>query len=408
MAAHAGPLFAAEPAQEEAQALARALGVLLRRAARVPSLAVKYEPYLEIGTAVSLTDLPVLTRCDLTRATKEALTLRQVDGPALLWAEGGSLSKPELRLLPADMSAAQVRRSWNPLGPADVLANLHPLDRLRPDHHFFHRFAAESDATALAFGPLPEGGHGDWPELFGGLGVTAVAAPPETVARLLAGSAAGRPLPWLRTLLLGGATHDATPDRVLAEGFPYTEVWRLYGSPAAGTIGQRGPDCLADVYHPLPYQHVEIVEGRLLVTTLDHVRHPPLIRYETQDRGEYAHCVCGRPGPAVRVFSPAEPFFHFHGRTVSARELAELAVATGEVTAAQVAVSKDGRQDRVQLRVRLAPGVPDDHHTREWIRYRVLENHLVLASCVSAQPDTFEVVAVDALTGTSALVPGGF
>lgn len=374
---------------------------LVRRAARVPSLAAKYAPHAGSGDSPALTDLPVLTQPELALATKEVLTLGHPTGSAQLWADGGTLDSPSLTLLPEGMFAPQIRRAWRPLGPADVLANLHPPGKLRPDHYFYNRFAVESGATTLAFGRLPDGSHDDWLDFFARHGVTAVAAPPETLRRLLGSTAAGRPVPWLRTLLLGGATHDTTPDAQIAECFPYTEVWRLYGSPSAWVTGHRGPQCLADVYHPLPHQHVEIVDGRLRVTTLDTSRNPPLIRYQTEDRGEFAHCTCGLPSPAVRVFGPSSPFFRFHGRAVSARELVELATAVEGVTAAQLAVS--GEQ-RIQLRVRLAPGVPDDHHTHAWIRFQVLESHLSLAACVIEQPDLFEVVAVDDMDAGAAVL----
>ncbi|MGV4981466.1 hypothetical protein ACVB8X_07780 [Streptomyces sp. NRAIS4] len=377
------------------------LALLLRRAARLPHLASRYAPFLGEGAAPALTDLPVMTREDLARATEEALSRPDGAGPALLWADGGTLADPALTLLPADMFAPDVRTVWNPLRPADVLANLHPPGRLSQDHYFCNHLAAESGATALALGRLPDGGHEDWLDLLARLGVTAVAAPPEAMQRLLSGTAAGRPVPWLRTLLLGGATHDTTPDWLIAERFPYTEVWRLYGTPSTGAIGHRGPQCLLDVYHPLPHQHVEFADGRLLVTSMHPARNPPLIRYRTADRGEPATCTCGLPGPALRVFGSAAPYARLNGRAVSAQELVCLAVATGEVTAAQVAV---GREERLQLRVRLAPGVPDDHHTHAWIRFRVLEGHLTLAACVDERPDAFEVVAVEELDGTAVLV----
>lgn len=370
------------------------LAELVRRAVRIPSLTAKYAPYLHVQDLSEPAGLPVLTQPELARATKEVLALGQRTGSAQLWADGGTLHSPALTLLPEEMFAPQIRRAWNPLGPTDVLANLHPPGKLRPDHYFYNRFAAESGATVLAFGRLPDGSHDDWLDFFARHHVTAVAAPPETLRRLLRGTAAGRPVPWLRTLLLGGAAHDATPDGRIAECFPYTDVWRLYGSPSTWVTGHRGPHCLTDVYHPLPYQHVEIVDGRLRVTTLDPARNPPLIRYQTEDRGEFARCTCGLPGPAVRVIGTASPFFRFHGRAVSAGELVELATSLDEVAAAQVAVS--GEQ-RIQLRVRPAPGVPDDHHTHAWIRFRVLESHLALAACVIEQPDLFEVVAVDDL-----------
>ncbi|MFJ8166146.1 hypothetical protein ACIRBY_35220 [Streptomyces sp. NPDC096136] len=347
----------------------------------------------------------MLTRQELALATEEVLVSGSRPAASLIWADGGTVRTPSLSLLPADLFAERVRGAWRPLGPSDVLTNLHSCERLRPDHHFFNRFAAASGAACLPLGPLPDGAQDAWLDFFARTGVTALSAPPETVARLAGAAGAGRPLPWLRTLLLGGTLHDTTSDSLLSDRFPYTQVWRLYGTPATGVAGQHGPHCLTGLYHPLPHQHVEVVDGRVLVTTLDARRDPPLIRYATEERAEYASCVCGAAGPAIRLLGPADPHFRLHGRGVSARELVDSALATGEVTAAQVAV---GRGQRVQLRVLLAPGVPDDHYTHDWIRYQVLESRLSLPAFVLDQPEVFDVVSVERLDGTSALAADEF
>lgn len=376
--------------QQEARAPASLLQELVQSAVQLPSLAAKYERHTE-REAFALRDLPVLTQEELAAATQEAIAFRG-DDPGLLWAHGGTLEAPGLSLLPEGMFASEIRCAWNPLGPRDVVANLHPSGRLRPDHYFFNRFAATAGAMVLPIGDLPEGDADSWLTFLARHGVTALAAPPQTLARLLSGVAAGRPIPWLRTLLLGGATHDTTPDALLAAHFPYTDTWRLYGTPTSWVIGQRGPQCLADVYHPLPHQLVEVVDGRVLLTTLSTARIPPLIRYETQERAEFTHCSCDHRSPALRVLGPTPPFFRFRGRTIDARELVALATACSEVAEAEVTVTPE---QGIQLRVRPAPDTVDDHHSRAWIRFQVLERHLVLAGCVAEQPEAFEVVSAD-------------
>lgn len=370
---------------------------LVRSAVQLPSLAAKYEHYT-FRESFALQDLPVLTQEELATATRDAIASRR-DDPGLLWAHGGTLENPGLILLPEGMFASEIGSSWNPLGPQDVVANLHPSGRLRPDHYFYNRFAAVAGATVLPIGDLPEGDADGWLAFLARQGVTALAAPPQTLARLLSGVAAGRPIPWLRTLLLGGATHDVTPDALLADHFPYTDTWRLYGTPTSWVIGQHGPQCLADIYHPLPHQLVEVVDGRVLLTTLSSARTPPLIRYETRERAEFTHCSCGHQGPALRVFGPTHPSFRFRGRTIDARELVALATACDEVAQAQVTVVPE---QGIRLRVRLAPDAIDDPHSLAWIRFHILEHHLVLADCVAEQAEAFDVVPADRpITGSS-------
>ncbi|MFD0393742.1 hypothetical protein ACFQ3Z_20580 [Streptomyces nogalater] len=103
------------------------------------------------------------------------------------------------------------------------------------------------------------------------------------------------------------------------------------------------------------------------------------------------------------MFGPTPPSFRFCGRTIDARELVALATACDEVAQAQVAVTPE---QRIQLRVRLTPDALDDHHSRAWVRFRVLEHHLVLADCVAEQPEAFDVVTVDRPLGSSSGVRG--
>ncbi|MCZ0978187.1 hypothetical protein O1L60_00140 [Streptomyces diastatochromogenes] len=151
-----------------------ALEGVVRQAMCLPSLAPKYERPRGRGR-LTLDDLPVLTRSELETATAEALALGL--GGGTLWAHGGTLEAPGLSLLPQEMFAAQIRDDWNPLGPTDVVANLHPAGRMQPDHYFVNRFAAASGAMVLPVGRLPEDPDDDWLAFFARHHVTAVAAP---------------------------------------------------------------------------------------------------------------------------------------------------------------------------------------------------------------------------------------
>jgi hypothetical protein len=77
----------------------------------------------------------------------------------------------------------------------------------------------------------------------------------------------------------------------------------------------------------------------------------------------------------------------------------DLALETGEVAEAQVAVARaeDGAE-HLELRVRLADGVLDDEYTLEWIKYQTTNGHLALAPPSADQGEALQVVAVDRLT----------
>ncbi|MDT0306691.1 hypothetical protein RM780_06915 [Streptomyces sp. DSM 44917] len=311
-----------------------------------------------------------------------------------------------MSLLPEDMYVGEVHGSWSPLDQGDVLANLFPGDRLWPAQSFYNRLATRSGATVLPVGGVPDSQLERWLAFLGNQGVTAIAAPPDTLQRLLVLCESGLGPRWLRKLLIGGPFHDPTPERLISQRLPGVQVWQLYGSAEAWMVGHRGPGCAEDVFHLLPHQHAEIDGDRILVTTTGVHRAPPLIRYVIGDRGVLAPCACGRPGRTIRVLGRLESSVTVQGRPIRPDELVGLAIQIGEVAAAQVAVSRtDAGAEQLQLRVRLAEGVPDDDYTRDWIRHQVLSGHLALEGVAEEESDAFEVVAVDQLPGLEAL-PG--
>jgi phenylacetate-CoA ligase len=246
---------------------------------------------------------------------------------------------------------------------------------------------------------LPDSRLDRWLEAFEERGGTALAVSPMTLRRLLVRAAAGRrPLRSVRKLLIGGPYHDPTPTAEIARLLPDVEVWQLYGSFEAWVVGQRGPGCADGVFHLLPHQYAEIDAGRILVTTVGVPRTPPVIRYVIGDRGRFAACGCGRPDPAILIEGPLAPSVRVNGHLVLAQELVDLALETGEVLDAQVAVVEtSGGSDRVELRVRLIEGVPDDQYTLEWIKYQALNGHLALDPNSADHADALQVVAVDRL-----------
>jgi phenylacetate-CoA ligase len=124
-----------------------------------------------------------------------------------------------------------------------------------------------------------------------------------------------------------------------------------------------------------------------------------LIRYLIGDRGEFADCACGRSGPAIRVDGRIAPSVTVHGRPVLAQELVNLALETADVVEAQVAmVTTEAGEERLELRVRLADGVPPDEYTLEWIKYQALSGHVALDPGSADHAETFDVVAVDRLS----------
>ncbi|MFD5315910.1 AMP-binding protein [Streptomyces sp. NPDC127098] len=389
------------PRESQAEISTTHLRLILRGARRIPSLHRKYLDNLDPQQPLSLANLPVLTPHELSVATGELLRDRGPDDGSVIYVGGGTHARPSMSLLPQGMFVEEIHGSWGALKPGDVLANFFPAGRTFPTHCFYNRLATHAGASALSVGDVQEGQFDRWLDFCAEYGVSVIAAPPDIVGRLLRHVAAGHSVPWLRKLLIGGAFHDPTPQREIAERLPDVEVWQLYGSAEAWMVGHRGPGCAEGVFHLLPHQYAEIDGGRILVTTTGVHRAPPLIRYLIGDRGALADCGCGRPGRVIRVLGRITPAVVYQGRPIRARELVDLALETGEVTAAQVAVvtteGGDETTGALELRVVLADGVPDDHYTREWIRFQALSGHLALDPRAAEHAEGFQVVVVDRL-----------
>ncbi|MFI9270678.1 hypothetical protein ACIGXM_08210 [Kitasatospora sp. NPDC052896] len=366
----------------------------LARASRFPSLRHKYAEQLRSTATPTLGRLPVLTRAELVRAVAESGRVRPGTQGANLYAAGGSVAAPWLVAAHGDDTAAEALGSWRPLRRGEVLANLYPAGRLQWAHYFYNALAARSGATVLPFGRLGDDELMQWLDFFRDQRVTALAAPPEALDRILYGCAAsGRPLDWLRKVLWHGGGQDLA--QLIAERLPEVELWTCYASAEAGVIGHAGPECPPQTFHPLPGRQLEVTaDGMILVTVLDEELALPLLRYRTGDFGTTVRCSCGRPELAVRVFRDAARVgVTMHGQPVCPDELAELAEELEEVAAAEVVLTGAGVEpERIRLRVSLRPGVPADDYTREWVRHHVLSRHLVLGGLAAEGTEAFEVV----------------
>ncbi|MFE4513138.1 hypothetical protein ACFRMQ_02920 [Kitasatospora sp. NPDC056783] len=387
---HRGGPSAAPVGRIASDSLRRALA----RVACLPSLRHKYAEHLDAAVVPVLGRLPVLTRAELAGAVAESNGLRRASRGAGLYAAGGSMATPWLAAAQDEGVTAELHENWRPLWRGDVLANLYPAGRMQWAHYFYNALAVRSEADVLPFGRLGDDELLQWLDFFRERRVTALAAPPETLERIVQVCAVtGRRLDWLRKVLWhgGGQEHDRLP----AERSLSAELWSCYASAEVGVVGHAGPFCLPRTYHPLPGRVVEVAgDGMILLTVLDEGAPVPLLRYRLGDFGAVVRCACGRPEPALRVVHDAAVAgVTIHGQLVQPDELVRLASELEEVAGAEVVLTGNGSEpDRIRLRISLRSGVPADDYTCEWVRHHVLSRHLVLGALVAEDAEAFEVV----------------
>ncbi|MEV8092985.1 hypothetical protein [Kitasatospora sp. NPDC085879] len=380
---------AAEPTAPQVRAL-------LDRAVGFPGLAEKYRG-AAAGRAADLRVLDPLSADELREAVWSGVRGGLAkDRGAVLYLGGGTTAKPSATLVPSCLFAGDILRSWAPLGPGDVLLNLSRGTRLWPVHDLCNALAALSGCSAIPYG-TPDGD--DLARLLDfatECGATALAADTPTLRALLEHCRhTGRRLDWLRSLLWVGVGLDGATARLLAEVLPHTAVWGLYGSVETWAVACNGPRCARDVFHPLPHQYVELVDGEILVSTLHELAVTPLLRYRTGDTGEFADCPCGAPEPGLRVLGRSADVLGFRGARFGRAELVALAASVEEVAEAGAEVLDAGLPtERLRLSVRTVPGAPADRYLCDWVRECVLARHLTLRQAVAGAPDALEVVAL--------------
>lgn len=368
---------------------------LLERATALPSLR---EKYTGLGPSPDWQTLPPLTKEEFNTALEE---LRAPGGSAgrgaYLFASGGTMSAPRLSLLPGHLFVPDIADRWAPLTSQDVLVNLFTPGRTWSAHYFYNTLAAALGATVIPFGDVGDDELDTWLDYFEDQGVTALAGTPSTLRRILAHCAATGRTPGIRTVIWVGEAYDSATASVVSQVLPEAAVWGNYGSTETWVIGTNGPTCPTDVFHPLPYQHVELEsDGAVLVTCCHPDAINPLLRYQVGDRAEFTRCPCGDDSPALRVLGRADSHFKFLGMLVSPEELVGLALTVEDVQAAQVVLLGAGT-DRERMEIRVRPKAAERPGLRQQVWDAVVFGNLDLGYVIPDIPEAITVTVVSTL-----------
>jgi phenylacetate-CoA ligase len=386
--------------QGTAQVLAPAdLERILHRAASLPALGGKYREFLDGAAAPDLTDLPVLTKDELNTALDGILAhARRQSFGSYLYGSGGTTSAPKLSLVPSDMFLPEIVPHWHPLAPDDVLVNMNTPGRLWSSHNFYNALAHQLGAVTVPLGSVEHAQLGEWLDFVERVGATAMDGTPTHIAHLLEYcEEVGRRPPPFRKLLWTGEPFSDRAAGLISRLLPEAGTYGVYGSTETWVIGHNGPDCLRDVFHPLPYQHVEIDDGLVLVTNTHARCLNPVLRYRVGDRGEFVACPCGAT-PALRVLGRDDPQLKFVSVLITPQEIADVVMADPQVRDVQIALYRYGTPtEHMQVRVVPAGGaVPADELCAR-LRERVLTCVYRLGWAVSSAPESFDLRVVEAL-----------
>jgi phenylacetate-CoA ligase len=330
---------------------------LLARVSALPALRKRYAD-VDASGPVRLSDLPVLTKDDVVASRAEVLARARADAAgSIVLGSGGTTSRPKLSVLPIEMFLPDMLAAWCPLDPDDVLLNCNNGGELGSMNPFYTRLAHCSDAAVVPLGIIAPESLPAWLDFVADCGITAIGGTPSYIATVLeCYESAGRQPPFRKVVWTGepyGRHARRTTERVLPDALRYG----VYGSTETWVVGHNGPGCALDVFHPLPYQHVEIIEDRVVVTTTHPRALNPILRYQIGDRGAWAACPCGRPDPGIRVLGRADHEVKFRSILFAPEDIESVALSDPEVRDVQIAVIDHGTPgERVEVRLRVGAG----------------------------------------------------
>jgi phenylacetate-coenzyme A ligase PaaK-like adenylate-forming protein len=368
---------------------------LVRAAARHPYFAARYRD-LDLTGDFDFTDVPEMTRDDITASAEQIVHGTERRTGAYLFTSGGSTAEPKLAWIPTEMHLGALLPHWQPLTHRDVLANLAMPGRLWSAHYCYNRVAEHAGADVIGLGNIGDDELTQWVDFLHRHGTTALAGTPSQLAKILRhGGRTGHPiLAQLRAAIWFGEPCDAELLRLRDRHAPHLELWGNYGSTETWVIGHNGPRCPTDTFHVVPYQHVELVDGRVLVTTTHPGAVSPVIRYRIGDRAAFTSCACGR-GPAIQLAGREDSLVKFAGTLVSPQELVAVARSVRGVRAAQVALITGTGEEAMEVRV-VADGV-----SPAALRERLLASQIDLGFGLRGEDETFRVRLVDQLTAST-------
>jgi phenylacetate-CoA ligase len=367
---------------------------LVRRAARHPHFADKYR-HLDLSH-VDFAAVPEMTREDVTRSSEQLVASTARPASAYLFTSGGSTAEPKLAWIPSDMYLGALLPYWQPLESSDVLANLAMPGRLWSAHYFYNRVAERAGADVIGLGSIAEEELGQWLAFQRRHRTTALACTPSQLAGILAHcERTGDPfLEGVRTVIWFGEPLDAELLALRARSAPWLRLWGNYGSTETWVIGHNGPDCAPDTFHVLPHQHIEVVNGRVLVTTVHPSAVSPVIRYRIGDRGAWAACRCGRGDATLRLLAREDSHVKFAGTLVSPQELVSVARSVPGVRAAQVALlsGAGGADERLEVHVVADRDIPEQE-----LRDRLLASQIDLRFGLRGNEEAIRIRFVERL-----------
>lgn len=368
---------------------------LIPLAADLPALSDKYARFTAADGPVPLAELPVLSKDDFAAVRADVLArARTRDHGTVIFGTGGTTSEPKLSVVPGDMFIEEICAQWRPLGHDDVLLNCNTGSELGSMNPFYNRLAEQCGAAVVPLGGVGGDKLGRWLDFAADCGVTAIGATPSYLATLLEFCAAtGRDTSHFRKVVWTGERFSDHATEVAARLLPDAEYHSVYGSSETWVIGHNGPECDRHTFHPMPYQHVEVDQGRVLITNT----HPrcvnPILRYQIGDRGEFVSCPCGRQDPALRILGRMDQQVKFRSILFVPQELADTALADPEVMDVQIAIYESGTPgERMHVRVRLVAGADADALCAR-LRVRLLEEHYRVSGEVSGDEEGFRVRA---------------
>ncbi len=371
---------------------------MVQRARQISHFQAKYQDIPDPINEDTFLKLPSIDKLDLRAGFLEMgqLALNERLG-TYLFSSGGTTSHPLLSLIPCHMFIQDIIQHWRPLTRDDVLCNLYTPGRMWSAHYFYNALGEQLAARTIAFGPVQDEEISTWLDFFEQYQVTAIAGTPTTLKHILAHcSAQKRSLAFIRKFLWVGEAIDMELAQLLRTVTPQAQMWGLYGSTETWVIGYNFPTCPFNTFHVLPYQHVEIAQGRLLVTNLHADCANIILRYSVGDAAAIVKCPCGCVSPALQILGRNDNSFKLWGTLISPQEILDHISRIAKPLEAQLAVLRKPSGE-TELEVRMVSH-PIQEIDTSFIRQKLLEAFFDIKYTVMDESHQLSVALVPSLS----------
>ncbi|MGJ5045264.1 MULTISPECIES: AMP-binding protein [unclassified Bradyrhizobium] len=287
---------------------------------------------------------------------------------AYLFMSSGTTGQPKIGLQPRHQHIPEILQSWNPTSRTSGrrFVDFSSGGKAWSANHFFRELCLSKGMIYLHLGNVANDLDLDaiWGRVLLQSEACVISGNP-TLLEIIASYVVklGRDMPTVQAVLWTGEPLKGFHERAITRAFPNAELWSVYGGTEPWVIGFQTPEMPRNQFRALDYQYVELVDGSLVVTSLNEAVINPMLRYKVPDLIEAVDQTADGRILEFKVLGRADNRIFFDGNNVSPRAIAQAVRRIRNIEDSQVILrQRDGVVKRIEIRIRPQFGAAEPSH----------------------------------------------